>query len=315
MPLDWFPDSPPERTISWREFSLDHDTGVCAPLLDLDRWLPWLQRLPGLLNSSPTAEIHHLKLLSTGRRTFQVTGADGRMVVVKCYPGTALTRLPMPEGGEGGNHAWDGFRCNWELWHREQPVPEPLIFLERRPGPDSSTCYSITRLLEGCHPLADFAFEHLRRRRSPKWLLNQWCETVVSSVIRLHRTGYAHGDLHHQNLLVSCEVSGRGFKVFFIDFDACKLETGIAPHAGHLLDLAALGASVHQLVPEAMLARGLARYFHEFRLQRTRREDCLRIIKQNYCRVLDRYQASFDRVEDHCFATATNTLASASRLL
>jgi len=196
------------------------------------------------------------------------------------------------------------------LWHREQPVPEPLIFLERRLSPGQTTCYSITRRLENCHPLADFAFEHLRRRRSPQWLLNQWCKTVIASVVRLHRTGCVHGDLHHQNLLVGCETSGRGFKVFFIDFDACKLGTGGAPHPGHLLDLATLGASVHQLVPDALVAEGLARYFHEFRIQRTRREDCLRIIRQNYRRVLDRYQTSFNCVEDFCFAAATSTLAS-----
>jgi hypothetical protein len=314
MPLDWFPESPPERTILWRDFSLDHDIGVCAPLLDLDQWLPWLQRLPGLLKSSPAAEIRHLKLLSTGRRTFQVAGADGRMVVVKCYPGTALTRLPLPEGGEGGNHAWEGFRCNWELWHRKQPVPEPLIFLERRLGSEGSACYSITRFLEGCLPLADFAFEHIRRRRSARQLLDQWRETVVASVVCLHQTGYAHGDLHHQNLLVRGEASGRGFEVFFTDFDACKLETGVAPHPGQLLDLATLGASLHQLVPEAMLAKGLAQYFFGVRLQRTQREHCLQIIKQRHRRVLDRYQASFDRVEEHCFAAATNTLASGSGL-
>jgi hypothetical protein len=288
--------------------------GVWAPSLDLDRWLPWLQRLPGLLASSPASEIHHLSLLSTGRRTFQVTGADGSWVVVKCYPGTALTRLASPEGGRGGNHAWGAFQCNWELRHRELPVPEPLIFLERRDRPEGPACYSITRLLEDCHPLANFAFEHLRRRRSPRLLLNQWVEAVVASVVSLHRAGYAHGDLHHQNLLVSCDESGRRLKVFFTDFDACRMGTGTAPHAGQLLDLATLGASVHQLVPDVLAARALASYFHCFRLERTRRQNCLRMIGHNYRDILDLYRASFNRVEDHCFAAATNTLESGSRL-
>ena len=310
MLSDQFPDPPPEQTAPWRAFSLGHDTGVCSPALDLDEWRPWLRRLPGRLAASPAAEIQHLSLLSTGRRTFQVTGADGGRVVVKTYPGTALTRLPSPAGDPGNTHPWGAFRCNWELWHRELPVPEPLIFLERQPGPDGPVCHSIARWLEDCHPLADFAFEHLRRRRSPRQRLRQWVEAVVAAVVRLHRTGYAHGDLHHQNLLVRGGESGPGFKVFFTDFDACGWEPGGAPHPGQLLDLATLGASVHQLVPADLVARGLARYLEDFHLPRTRRADCRQIIGQNYRRVLDRYQACFDRVEEHCFAAAANTLAS-----
>jgi hypothetical protein len=313
MLSDRFPELPPELSESWRVFPLDHDAGVGSTSLDPGAWLPWLRDLPHALRSSPGAEIRHLSLLSTGRRTYQLTGPDGRGIVVKCYPGNALAPLLRPEGGPGMNHAWGAFQHQGELWRRALPVPEPLLFLERQNGPDSPICYSITRRMEQCQPLADFAFEHLRRRRSPRQLLEGWLETVIGAVIRLHRAGYAHGDLHHQNLLVQGGEPGREFEVHFVDFDACTREPGAAPHARQLLDLATLGASVFQLVPGALVARGLARYVQSLELPRSRRADCLGIIRRNYRCFLDRYQASFDRVEEHCFAAATTTLASGPR--
>jgi tRNA A-37 threonylcarbamoyl transferase component Bud32 len=294
---------------SWRAFSLSSGRGICSPALDFNEWLPWLERLPGRLRSGRAREIRYLSLLSTGRRTFQVGGRDEQPLIVKCYPGTPADTSSSPDGSQHSRSSWDAFCCNQDLWQRNVPVPEPLIFLETSGERSRSCCYVITRQIEGCQPLFEFIFDQVRRRAVSRPCLEKWRKTIVESIVNLHRSGYSHGDLHNLNLLVQRRNPGDGIRVFFIDFDACQPNAGTLPDRAQLRDLADLGASLHQLVPDVLLAKALAQYLNALRLKgRHRREHCLRIIRREYPVLLTRNRTLRQSVEEYHFALAEEQL-------
>ena len=288
---------------SWRAFSFSSGRGVCSPALELDQWLPWLEELPDLLRSEGAREIRHLSLLSTGRHTFQVCGMDEQPLVIKCYPGTSSDISSSPDGLQHSRSSWDAFRCNQNLWHRNVSVPEPLIFMETTVE-GTGVCYGITRLIEGCQPLFDFVFDQLRRHSVSPSRLEKWMKTVVESIVNLHRSGYSHGDLHNRNLLVQLRNPEDDIRVFFIDFDACQPAADTIPDRAQLRDLADLAASLHWLVPDALLAKALAWYLRAMRLKGRRREDGLRIIQQEHQVFLNRNQTLRQRVEEYHFMLA-----------
>jgi tRNA A-37 threonylcarbamoyl transferase component Bud32 len=293
---------------SWRAFSLGSGRGVCSPALDFNEWLPWLEGLPDRLRSGMAREIRHLSLLSTGRRTFQVYGRDERPLIVKCCPGTSSDVSSSPDGSQHSRSSWDAFGCNQNLWQRGVPVPEPLFFMETAGEASEPCCYVVTRLIERCQPLFEFIFDRLRRNTVPAPHLEKWMKTVVESIVHLHRSGYSHGDLHNLNLLIQPQNPEDGIRVFFIDFDACQPNADTIPDRAQLRDLADLAASLHQMVPDALLAKALARYLRALRLEGRCRENCLRIIRQEYPVFLNRNQTLRRRVEDYHFVLAEEQL-------
>jgi hypothetical protein len=293
-----------EKLASWKAFSLSSGRGVCSPILELDQWIPWLEELPDLLRSEEAREIRIWRLLSTGRRTFQVCGMDGRPLVIKCYPGTSSDISSSPDGLQHSRSSWDAFRCNQNLWRRNVPVPEPLIFMGTTTEGSESFCYGITRLIDGCQPLFEFVFDQLRRHSVSAPRLENWMQTIVESIVHFHRSGYSHGDLHNRNLLVQPRNVGDNIKVFFIDFDACQPAADTIPDRSQLRDLADLAASLHRLVPDDLLAKALAWYLRAMRLAGRRREECLRIIRQEYPVFLNRNQTLRQRVEEYHFMLA-----------
>jgi len=295
---------PIERMPSWRAFSLGSGQGVCSPALDFNEWLPWLEGLPGLLRSGMAREIRYSSLLSTGRRTFQVCGIDGQELIVKCYPGTSSDISSSADDSQHSRSSWDAFRFNQNLWQRYVPVPEPLIFMETAGEGSRACCYGITRLIKGCQPLFDFIFDHLCRHPVSVPRLEKWMKTLVESIVNLHRSGYAHGDLHNLNLLVQLRIPEDNISVFFIDFDACQSNAVTVPDRAQLRDLADLGASLHQLVPDDLLTKALVHYLRALRLEGHRREHCLRIVRREYSVFLSRNRTLRKRVDEYHFALA-----------
>lgn len=303
------------KPADWRDFSLKSGRGVCSPVLELDQWLPWLERLPGLLQSEGVREIQHSSLLSTGRRTFQVCGVDSQPLVTKCYPGTLSDISSSPDGLQHSCSSWDAFRCNQNLWRRNVPVPEPLIFMETTMEGPGSCCCGITRLIEECQPLFDFIFDQLRRHSVSRLLMEKWMKTVVESIVNLHRSGYSHGDLHNRNLLVQPRKMGGNIRVFFIDFDACQPAADtMPPDRAQLRDLADLAASLDRLVPDDLLAKALAWYLRAMRLAGHRRKDCLQIIRQEYSLFLTRNQTLRQCVEEFHFMLAEEQIPMSDAL-
>ena len=288
----------------WRYLSLSSGWGVCSPSLDRNEWLSWLEGLPGLLESGKAREIRFLSLLSTGRRTFQVGGRDEQPLIVKCYPGTSSDISSSPDGSQHSRSSWDAFRCNQDLWQRDVPVPEPLAFMETAGEGSRSCCYVITRQIEGCQPLFEFIFDQLCRHSVSAPRLEKWMKTVVEGIVKLHRSGYSHGDLHNLNLLVQYRKPEDNIRVFFIDFDACQPNAETIPDRAQLRDLADLAASLHPMVPDALLVNALAQYLSALRLEDRCRENCLRIIRRDYAVFLSRNQTLRRRVEDYHFVLA-----------
>jgi hypothetical protein len=199
----------------------------------------------------------------------------------------------------GAADCWSAFSRHRELWRRGLPVPEPLAFMKA-----GQVGYTITRLLEGCETLFHFAFENLYRRRSSADRLTSWLKSTVGAVVTFHQAGYAHGDLHHHNVMVRSLGPAAGLEVFFTDFDACQPSEGTVPDTSQLMDLASLGASLYQLVPEYWLRKALAHYFHRCRLPRGERPRCLQAVRSGHDSFLHQYQANFDRVEGYYFSEA-----------
>jgi hypothetical protein len=171
--------------------------------------------MPRALASEAAREIRHSSLCSTGRRTYELAGPDGLPLVVKCYPGAWWEKLPSPDGSSLGCSPWGAFECNLALSLRGVPVPQPLAFVAQGQNTPDAVSYAITSLLEGCQPLMNFAFEHLRRRPSAA-NVTRWMEAVVETIVNLHRAGYAHGDLHHHNILIRSHDDGEAIQVYLI---------------------------------------------------------------------------------------------------
>ena len=300
-----------DNRLLWKPFSLGSSHGLCSPSLDWSRWHTWLEQLPDLLASPTASEIRYSSLLTTGRRTFQLCGADGLPVIVKCYPAVSGDVKPSLGGEQTWGQNWAAFCCHLELWQEQLPVPEPLVFVEYRQEASGVLCHAVTRLLEGCQPLTHFAFDNLCRRSVPPELLEKWVAAIVEAIVRLHRAGYSHGDLHHHNILVRASVPEGGLQVFFADFDACERHVGVLPHQAQLHDLASLAASLYQLVPNGLLAKARARYIQAFRLEAASRKQCLQELRLGYHAFLSHYQACFQRVEEFYFAQAERDLVMA----
>ena len=298
---------PLDTASSWDAFALGAGDAVCCPGVDRDRWRPWLAQMPRALASEAAREIRHSSLCSTGRRTYELAGPDGLPLVVKCYPGAWWEKLPSPDGSSLGCSPWGAFECNLALSLRGVPVPQPLAFVAQGQNTPDAVSYAITSLLEGCQPLMNFAFEHLRRRPSAA-NVTRWMEAVVETIVNLHRAGYAHGDLHHHNILIRSHDDGEAIQVYLTDFDACFANTETAPDRAQVLDLASLAASLYQVAPDRLLWKGLARYFAGLSLNAERRRRCLGTLREGYRSVLNYYRASFGRVEDYYLTLAEKAL-------
>ena len=298
---------PHDVASAWDAFPLGDGEAVCCPSLEHELWRPWLERMPRALESEAAREIRWSSLTSTGRRTYQLAGPDGRPVVVKCYPGAWWDKLPSPDGTELACSPWEAFRCNLALSLRGIPVPRPLAFVAEERNRSDAVSYAITGLLEGCQPLMDFAFEHLRRRPCAADV-TQWMETVVETIVRLHRAGYAHGDLQHHNILIRSHTAGNPIQVYLTDFDACLTNTETVPDSAQVLDLASLAASLCRVAPEGLLRKALARYFRAIPLARALRRRRLEILREEYGSFLNCYEASSESVENYYFALAEKAL-------
>jgi tRNA A-37 threonylcarbamoyl transferase component Bud32 len=298
---------PLDAASSWDAFSLGAGEAVCCPSLERNRWRPWLARMPRALESEAALEIRHSSLLSTGRKTYQLAGPEGRSLVVKRYPGAWWEKLAFPDGSKPACSPWDAFRCNLALSLRGIPVPQPLAFVEQNQNTPDAVSYAITGLLEGCQPLMNFAFEHLCRRACTADV-TRWMETVVATIVNLHRAGYSHGDLHHHNILIRSHDTGTPIQVYLTDFDACLANTETIPDRAQVLDLASLAASLYQVVPDRLLWKALARYFKGLSLAPELRQRCLETLREGYRSFLNCYIGRFDCVENFYFALAEKAL-------
>lgn len=303
MPAEW----------AWKAFSWADGEGLCSQALELSEWASWATRLPGLLRSDAAELMRQAFIPTSGRQTFRLAGPTGESVAVKRYTLAAAAHGSAAELS-AGRHAWQAFCRQIELSVLGQPVPKPLLFLSSREDLSSCAWYSVSHLLEGSTPLLDFAFEHLRRRAGRSKHFRTWAEDIVGSIVRLHQAGYAHGDLHQENVLVRHSPPEDHLQVFWTDFDACEAVAGSWPQRPHLLDLAMLGASLHDLVPDALLRRALLRYFTIGGVKAARRHQAHRFIQQAFRFFLEQSRKGFELVEQHCFAAAQQSLASSDLL-
>jgi hypothetical protein len=298
---------------AWETFSLADGEGLCSPDLERSEWACWAAQLPGLLKSDAAEPMRQAFIPTSGRQTFRVAGPRGQFVVVKRYT-PAATEKCSTASMTAGRHAWRAFRCQVELSVLGQPVPKPLLFLSSREDPSSWAWYSVSHLLENSTPLIDFAFAQLRRQPSRSKHIRTWVEDIVGSIARLHQCGYAHGDLHQENILVRHKPAEEHLQVFWTDFDACEAVVGSWPQRAHLWDLAMLGASLHNLVSEARLRRALARYFALGGLNAARRHQAHRVVQQAFRSFLEESRKGFEIVEQHCLAEAERSLARSDLL-
>lgn len=301
----------PDQPRSWNPFAWAQGTGVCSSALESRRWHSWLEQLPGKLDFGAGREIHATSCQTTGRRIFELPGPEGFPVFVKCYPDRDPVCRFDPGAPKAILHPSRAFLRNVELWRRGLAVPEPLALLETGAGLRGVACYAVTRLVEGCQPLLEFAFEHCRRRAHPRARIREWAEVVLHPVIALHQAGYAHGDLHHHNILIRPHGPPPGFQVFLTDFDLCRPARGTAPRPAQLLDLARLGASLYQVVPRWTLAHSLGYYFRRCRVGVRHRKQGRTLVSAAYRRVLGQYLACFSQIEACCFARAERDLTEA----
>jgi serine/threonine protein kinase len=182
-----------------------------------------------------------------------------------------------------------------------------MAFVEQNQDAPQSVSFAITGLLEGCQPLMNFAFEHLRRRPCSASVTG-WMETVVGTIVSLHRAGYAHGDLNHLNILVRSHCNGDEIQVYLTDFDACVGNIGIVPGEAQVLDLACLAASLYRVVPTRLLWKALARYFTSLSLSAEPRRRCLETLRVGYRSFLN-YDLSYSvRMADILFKQAEEAL-------
>ena len=284
---------PLERGGAWTVLSVDSGQAWCCASQDVARWKSWLARLPEAVASKGVREIRHSSHCSTGRKTFRVAGPQNLPVVVKRYPGSSLTKLPSPDAASAANSPWEAFCAQAALWNYGAPVAQPLAFFEPSQGSPSAECWAVSGAVEDCQPLFDYAFDLFRRRAcgvgGP-----QCVRSVAEAVAALHRTGYAHGDLHNQNILAQ-NRDGVFRGVVLIDFDACAY-CGQTPCArAQLLDLAALAASLHGIVPAKLLIEGLRRYLEINPPPGGVRSPVFRFLIEEYRAHLDRYTAARDR--------------------
>ena len=292
----------------WNSFSLVNGVGLSSPAFEPSTWISWAEQLPDLLKSEAAEPLCHTFMPTSGRRTFRILGPERLPLVVKRYD----LRAAMPCSAkveEVVDQPWRAFVRQIELRESGQRVPEPLLFMTWTQGIAAPFCYVVSRLLENCSPLVDFAFEHLRRQANPPSRFRIWAEDIVTAIARLHQAGYAHGDLHHQNILVRREPTGEHLQVFWTDFDACERVEGAGPHHAQLMDLAMLAASLYQLAPDALLHRALACYFAHDDLMIARRKENYRVIQRAYRSFLEEYRKGFELVEQHFLAVVEQRLA------
>jgi hypothetical protein len=162
--------------------------------------------------------------------------------------------------------------------------------------------------------LVDFAFAQLRRQPSRSKHIRSWVEDIVGSIARLHQCGYAHGDLHQENILVRHEPAAEHLQVFWTDFDACACVAGPWPSDEQLLDVAMLGASLYRLASDALLRRALVRYFALGGVKAARRHQAYRVIQRAFRSFLEESRKGFKIVEQHCLAEAERSLAKSDLL-
>jgi tRNA A-37 threonylcarbamoyl transferase component Bud32 len=134
---------------------------------------------------------------------------------------------------------------------------------------------------------------------------------VIDSILEFHSAGYAHGDLHHNNILVRTAASDPRTRVSITDFDLCGVGRGWPPRMAQLVDLARLAASLYQIVPTRLLAELFSYYLRQYGLSRTQRKVCRATVAAAYQRIMDEYLACFNRMEARCLAQAEKAIASA----
>lgn len=271
-----------------------------APDCEADRavWTAWAADLPDRLDQA-AVPLLHAPVPVGGRRTWLVSGPENRPVVVKRYAFGADAHI--------GEMAGRAFARQMELFSRSQPVPEPLLFFAVETGA-SPAWYAVSRLLEGCAPLSEFAFEHLRRHACAEATLRGWIRDGAAAVAALHRAGYIHGDLHQQNILVKKPPHREHLQFFWTDFDACERIAERWPCEAHLRDLATLGASMFALAPDGELRRGLSEYLALAGLDAQSRRQARRIVADAHRYFLSEFRRSFEMVEQHCLAAAEQAL-------
>jgi len=67
-------------------------------------------------------------------------------------------------------------------------------------------------------------------------LLKSVAETFIDCVVELQKNQIAHGDLHHENIMVLSSDKGNSFKLFLVDYDGIyipKFSGEISPEIGH----------------------------------------------------------------------------------
>jgi serine/threonine protein kinase len=213
-----------------------------------------------------------------------------------------------PNNQAGHRHPWQAFQVNVELWQRGLPVPEPLAFVETTGEPSQGRWMAITRYVPDCQPILEVAFDYCCRQEGLRHRFEDRARAVLDVVLELHRSGYAHGDLHHSNVLVGSPQSGSGWKVVLTDFDLCER---VEPTGGmrlQLLDLARLGASLCLVVPESLLRSLLSYYFDGLGLSKRLRRRYGTVVAEAYGAIKERLLECFYTVEACCLAQAEREL-------
>jgi hypothetical protein len=293
-----------------RPILLPQGAALLCPGLDARQWTLWLEQLPGRISAGIEHAIGGSVFQTNGRGFFRVVAPDGAPAAVKCYPARQAVPQFDPGASRSTARPQRAFFCNAALWRRGLAVPEPLAFLNAPGGADGYCCYAVTRWLQDAEPLTNFAFEHCFRNARPRAWLRTWGRGVMDSILALHRAGYAHGDLHHNNILVVTAAEDVRSRFAITDFDLCGVGRRQPPRAAQLVDLARLGASMCQTVPGWLLGELLAYYLRRCGLSREQRKACRIAVAAAYQRIVDEYVACFTRVEACCLAQAEQALAS-----
>jgi hypothetical protein len=291
---------------------LPQGAAVLCPGLDVRQWTLWLEQLPGRISAGVEAAVGGSIFQTNGRGFFRVAAPDGSLAAVKCYPARQAVPQFDPGASRSAARPQRAFLCNVALWREGLAVPEPLGFLTIRGGTERYCCYAVTRWLQDAEPLTSFAFENCRRNARPRAWLRTWGRGVMDSILALHRAGYAHGDLHHNNILVRTAAEDFCGRFAITDFDLCGVGRRRPPRTAQLVDLARLGASMCQTVPGWLLVELLAYYLRRCGLSRAQRKACRIAVATAYQRIVDEYVACFTRVEACCLAQAEQALASAN---
>lgn len=140
-------------------------------------------------------------------------------------------------------------------------TPAALAWFDVSAGPRRGSSGLITAALAGAVSVDRLASRELPAREKAR-LRRRLADALLSLMVRAHRAGFEHGDLHAGNLLASeanLSDASRPLRLFVIDFASSRQRSAMGPRHARA-DLVRLAASFRQWATEAALRRFVRGY-------------------------------------------------------